>query len=192
MAWVWGFSKESDYWGADIDYEASAPLKSIEYLSDVPVDPNLRPVYRSNTNISRFRKLHCPPIGVAPAVDHVWRDIILEFVPADRVQFLPVRLIAQREISDDFSWVIPFDRVRCIDPVRSEVTQKREIPGLTLIFGVENIVHQSSCLGSSHLARDEQKTSHLILSDQLKEALAATGVDSMFYQPETAPPDILH
>jgi hypothetical protein len=186
MAWVWDFPREHEKWGADVDHIASAPLLMTEDGSDKPIDTKLRPVYRSRSGIKRFKQLHSPPMSTSIAVDELWKSIILKYVPADRIQFLPIRLIARGEICDDFMWLIPFDRVICIDKEKSEITRKREKPdlNLTLIYGVKKFVHFPNCLGKLHLARDAQMLSHVLVSDELKEALSATGQDSVFYRPE--------
>jgi len=177
--------KEYLDFGADIDYPASAPMHGTEYLGNERLDPATnRPVFRSRTGLKKFKKLHCPPIYVTPAVDAVWRDIILKFVPEDRVQFLPIRLIARGEVCDDYFWPIVMDRVFCIDPERSEITRKLQDETRFIIFGVRKFVHIPDCLGSLHLARDARMNSHLLVSDELKEALAATGEGSMFFRPE--------
>ena len=183
MAWVWDLPRETEF-DADFDYKASAPMDFTEYLSDKPVEAWLRPVFRSRSKLSRFKKLHCPPFSASIAIDSVWREIVEKFVPPSRVQFLPVRLIARGEICDDYMWIIPFDRVTCIDKHKSVVTRKHETPNGTLIFGVHSIVHFPDCLGNLHLARDSQMRSHIVISDELKEALSATGQDSPFYRPE--------
>jgi hypothetical protein len=184
MAWVWDSPLEFLDFGADIDYLASAPLRGTEYLGNTRLDPIIhRPVFKSNTGLKKFKKLHCPPIYVAPAVDSLWRDIILKFVPEDRVQFLPIRLIARGEVCDDYFWPIVMDRVNCIDPEKSVITRKLQKPDRLIIFGVSKIVHLPNCLGELHLARDASMIDHLVVSDALKEALAATGEDSMFYRP---------
>lgn len=184
MAWVWTRPRQETEFYADMDHDASLPAWGTEYLWDHPVDTKLLPVFRSKFGLKKFKPLHCPPIGVSPTVDQVWKDIILKFVPVERIQFLPVRLIARGEIFDQFMWVIPFDKVRCIDPIKSKITSKVERTDITLIFGIENIVHHPNCLGSLHLARDEQMPNHLLISNELKEALSATGEDSMFERPE--------
>jgi hypothetical protein len=185
MAWVWGFSDESDTWGADIDYKLSAPFTEVDAMADGPVDPfKGRPTFKSRTGLKRFKASHCPPIGIRTVVDSVWRDIILKFVPAERIQFLPIRLIARGELCDDYMWVIPFDRVNCIDVQKSDISRKLEKNGKTMIFGVRKFAHIEGCLGLLHLARDEQLRDHMVLSDHLKRALSATGEHSMFRQPE--------
>lgn len=185
MAWVWRHPKEDDEWGADLDIRLCPPIKGTEHLGYKRLDPDIyRPVFKSKTGLKKFKKLHCPPMDGTTAVDAVWRDIILKFVPEDRVQFLPIRLIARGEVCDDYFWPIVMDRVYCIDPEKSTVTQKLQKPDMLIIFGVSKFVHIPGCLGNLHLARDARMNSHLLVSDELKEALAATGEDSMFYRPE--------
>jgi hypothetical protein len=183
--WVWDQPKEAADWGADMDYSASAPMHGTEYLNGKWLDPEFyKPVFRSRTSLKKFRRLHCPPIDVSPAVDSVWRDIILEFVPEDRVQFLPIRLVARGEVCDDYYWPIVMDRVVCIDPERSVVTRQLKDESRFFIFGVSKFIHFPECMGNRHLCRDARMESHLLVSDELKEALAATGENSMFYRPD--------
>ena len=188
MAWVWHYTPEFGFARAEIDYLACEPMTGADALSETPLGANLpRPIFRARAKLARFLKYHCPPIGEHPVVDRAWQEIILRFVPAGRVQFFPVRLIAKDGENDDYSWVIPFDRVRCIDVKRSKITAKVEKPDITLIFRADEYVHKGGCLGNGHLARDEQQPSHMVLSDRLRDALAATGESSMFYQPEDVP-----
>jgi len=185
MAWVWRRPKEDSQWGADFDRQASHPMRGTEYLDDKRLDPEIyRPLFRSRTGLKKFKSRHCPPIGVTPAVDHVWKDIILSFVPEERIQFLPIRLIARGEICNDFYWPIILDSVYCIDPDRSWITQKLQKGDNLFIFGVAAFVHLPDCLGGLHIARDIRMRDHIVISDALKDALASTGEDSMFYKPE--------
>jgi hypothetical protein len=185
MAWVWTDPIEYLDMSANMDYEASGPNAAYVYLRNQRVDPAVcRPIFRTRSKLEKFTRLHCPPIHVTPAVDAVWRDIILKFVPEDRVQFLPIRLIARGEVCDDYFWPIVMDRVFCIDPEKSTITQQLRKGEKHFIFGVSKFVHIPGCLGELHLARDARMDSHLLVSDKLKEALAATGEDSMFHRPE--------
>lgn len=181
MVWVWRQPKEILDFSVYFDYETSLPATGYEIYSDSPVDPNLRPVYRSRSGLKRFKAMHCPPFNRQPVVDAVWRDIIRQFVPEDRIQFLPVRLIARGELCEDFMYAIPFDRRLCIDAKRSNVHDKIEKEDLTLIFSVGDIVHHPDCLQGSHMARDLQMNTHLVISDALRDALVATGEDSVFW-----------
>ena len=193
MCWLW--TTDTDYltWGADIDYGATYPMGGDEALSDTPVDPNSgTPLYRSNSGLKRFRKFHSPPFSPGIVVDKLWQDIILKFVPADRVQFYPVRLIARGEATEEFAWVIPFDRVRCIDMEHSEILDKTEKPGFLYIWKLGKFYHIPGCLGGLHLARDEYKLHHLLVSDELKAALEATGAGNLFHKPEETPERTTH
>ena len=87
----------------------------------------------------------------------------------------------------DFSWVLPFDRVRCIDLNRSTIVRKAVRGDLTHIVRCDRYVHVDGCLGNKHLARDEQEVDHIVVSNELRDALAATGESGMFYRPEDAP-----
>lgn len=181
MVWIWRDPEETLEFGADYDYVASRPATSHEEFAETPVNPNLRPVFRSRSGLRRFKAMHCPPFNRQPVVDAVWRDIIKQFVPEDRIQFLPVRLIARGEVCDDFMFAIPFDRRLCIDAKRSNVRRKIEKEDLTIIFSVGDIVHHPDCLQGSHMARDPQLSSYIVISDELRNALAATGEDSVFW-----------
>jgi len=185
MVWVWLQPKEGAKWGADFDIRSSAPMNGVEYLSDKYLDPEVyRPLFRSSTSLKRFKALHCPPIGHWHAVDAVWKSIILKFVPGDRIQFLPIRLIARDKMCDDFFWLIILDRAFCTDPERSIISRKLQKGDKLIIFKVEKFVHLPNCLGEMHIARDYRMKDHVVISDSLKEALSSTGEDSMFYRVE--------
>jgi hypothetical protein len=187
MAWVWDFPREMAEFGASFDYHASLPISGGAFYNPKHIDPTLRPVYKSRAGLRKFKKLHCPPMSDSIAVDAIWRNIILKFVPEDRIQFLPIRLIARGEICDDFFWPIVMDRVYCIDTEKSDITSKIQKPDHLFIYGVRTFVHIPGCLGKLHLARDARMAAHLLVSDELKEALSATGQDSPFYRPEDVP-----
>jgi hypothetical protein len=185
MAWVWYARLDTDL---EAEFDPSSPVHRSEALSDAPLDLTRGPAkYRSTAPVDRFKALHCPPVGPQPAVDEVWQSIISKFVPTDLVQFYPIELKARGGVCRRFSWVIPFSRVRCIDPLRSDVTIKEEKPTITYILDANYYVHLENCLGALHLARDEQQKTHIVLSAELRNALAATGESSMFYTPENLP-----
>jgi hypothetical protein len=186
MTWVWEWAQD-DFW-AEFDGERSTPALGYEVWSAVPIESGkFNLVYSSTHSIKRFRSRHCPPMGSEPCVDKVWQDIILKFVSKERIQFYPVTLLAKGGESRDYSLVIPFDRVNCIDERKSEFTSIVEKPDMTLYFGLNKVVHRHNCMGNSHLARDTIIKSHLLVSDALKEALSATGESSMFFRPEQLP-----
>ena len=184
MPWVWEFP--SSDWGADFVY--TDECLGLEAQSADPIaEGSVLPIYKSRTSVKKFKQLHCPPMGSHTVVDDVWEDIILDFVPQDRIQFYPVRLIARGEICDEFKWVIPFDRVECLDTEKSKFTVVDRNRTPPIFIGLEKVVHRPNCMGNLHLARDVNVNSHLLVSDALRDALAATGEDNMFYRPEDLP-----
>jgi hypothetical protein len=183
MAWIWGLPREHAEWGAEFDYDQSSPLS--EMMSDEQIlTTKGMPNYKSRIAVKRFKSLHSPPIGVLPVVDAEWKEIILRFVPGERVKFVPIRLNAKGEACDDFSWVIPLDKVECLDLERSVINRKIVRSDETIVFGVKEVVHKENCLGNIHLAKDIHWVGHLVLSDVLKDALSTTGQTSVFYRPE--------
>jgi hypothetical protein len=186
MCWVWSLPKEYLKWGADMDYGATFPLSESDCCSAVPLALGAnRPVYRSNVGLKRFRQQHCPPIGICATVDRTWQDIILKFVPQSRIQFFPVMLIARGEVTEEFSWVLSFDRVECIDVKRSQITERIEHKdGGFSIMEMKKFYHLPTCLNGLHLARDVHLENHLLVSNELKDALSATGESSTFLKPE--------
>jgi hypothetical protein len=183
MVWVWKWAQ--DDWGAEFDGEHALGQ---EVWSSQPLPAHsFAPVFLSRNSILKFQSRHCPDMGGFPCVDQAWQKIILTHVPADRVQFYPVTLKAKGGESKDFSMMIVFDRVDCIDEKRSKFTSVVHNPDETLYFGLDKVVHKRDCLGSLHLARDTKIVSHLLVSDLLRNALAETGECSMFFRPESLP-----
>jgi hypothetical protein len=188
MVWIWSVPREDNKWGADFEgYDPGSKIKGLVEFAKAPVEPETRAIFKSRSGLKRFKEFHAPPMSSWRIVDGGWRDIILKFVPSDRIQFLPTRLIARGEICDDFLLMVPFDRVVGIDRHRSELGQFVENEHGFFILTVKKIVLLPDCLGTCHLARDTQMTSLMLVSDELKEALSATGQDSVFYREEDAP-----
>jgi hypothetical protein len=188
MVWIWDVPRENDNWGADLEgFDPDSTIRGLVNYADAPVEPQTRAIFKSQSALHKFKKLHAPPTSVYNTIDQIWRQIILKFVPIDRIQFLPTRLIARNQICDDFMLMLPFDRIIGIDKHRPDLKSFVENEHGTLIFGVRKLVLLPNCLGSCHLAKDKQMESLLLVSDDLKNALSATGQDSVFYLPEDAP-----
>jgi hypothetical protein len=186
MTWVWEWPRED--WGADYDYSVQNALELQSWSRmRIPMG-SIKPIYRSKASVERFKSLHCPPMGSDAVVDDVWEKIILKFVPHDRIQFYPVRLIAQHgKTYDNFKWVIPFDRLECIDVEKSRFTTIDRTVNPPIYLGLKKVIHRPGGIGKLHIARDVNLESHLLVSDELRDALAATGGSSMFYRPEDLP-----
>lgn len=186
MAWVWYETIDEVLRPAELDPRCN--ISETQTFATHRLDQNsIKPVYRTRASIARFDKWHCPPFSGCVAVDQLWQEIILKHVDEKLIQFVPITLIGRDGQSSRFSWLVPFSRVRCIDPLRSNVLIKKELPEITYILLCDYYVHHERCLGELNLARDEQKLSHIVLSDLLRDALATTGEKSMFYRPEDVP-----
>lgn len=188
MVWIWDSPRENNEWGADFEgFDPDSKIRGLVQFAEAPLEPETRAIFKSRSGVHKFKKFHAPPTSAYLTVDKLWRDIILKFVDSDRIQFLPTRLIARGETCDDFLLMVPFDRVFGVDKNRSELNNFIENEHGTFIFGAKNLVLLPNCLGTLHLARDKQMGSLLLVSDELKVALSATGQDSVFYHPEDAP-----
>lgn len=185
MTWVW-------HWIPDpcgsYDYELSGEFDSgVMYTEQAVPVTGLRPVFKFKCGMKKVKRFHCAP-ATDCVVDSVWREIILKFVPADRVQFYPAQLIGRGgETCHDYFWVIPFDRVFCIDLEKSDIRRSIVKDSLTMIIRADQYAHVPGCMKGKHLARDARQFSHLVISDELHDALAATGESSMFYRPGDVP-----
>lgn len=184
MVWIWDMPRE--YYDVDADFYGFEPdpdVRGLPQFARESLPPGTRAIFKSRYSLKHFTKLHNPPVSPV-SVDRLWRDIVLQFVPPDQVQFVPARITARGQPCDDFFVMLPFDRVIGIDKHRSAISDMLETEQGTKIFGIEKVVLLPNCLGGLHLARDNQAVTFLYVSDELRNALAATGQDSPFYTVE--------
>ena len=182
MVWIWDNPREFlDFGAVSYGFDPETNVKGLTEFATQRITIDTRGIFKSRNSVKRFKALHAPPTSTTTTVDELWKDIILGFVPADRIQFIPAHIIARGETCDDFFVMIPFDRVIGIDKHRSEIRRMIENEHGTHIFSIKKLVLLPDCLGGLHLARDKQMSSMLLVSDELKEALSATGQDSPFY-----------
>lgn len=188
MAWVWHMTPIDDFPEAKIDYLKSDPTySSTEFTTYEQVISAKSPVFKTRAKLNRFVEKHCPPIGSYPVVDELWRTIIRQFAPERRVAFLPIELRAADGITFKFSWVVCCDQVECINLKRSKTNAEVRRGKERVIIDFEEYMHYDDCLRGLHIARDKNFSSHIVISDELWSALAATGESGMFYQPENVP-----
>ena len=184
MVWIWCWPKERfDFRAEFYGFEPDPDVRGLPEYAREPLPTGTRAFFRSRYSLKHFTKLHCPPTNQV-TVDRLWRDIILQFVPPDRVQFVPARITTRGQLCDDFFVMLPFERVVGIDKNRSAISSMIENEHGTHIFSVEKLVLLPNCLGRLHLARDNQAVTFLYVSDELRNALTATGQDSPFYTVE--------
>lgn len=186
MVWIWRSPRETlDFGAVDYGFDPQPEVKGFTKFAREPITIATRGIFRSRNSLKRFKSLHAPPTSTTITVDDLWKNIVLDFVPADRIQFIPARITGRGgETCDDFFVMIPFDRVIGIDKHKSEIRRMIENEHGTHIFSIKKLVLLPDCLGDLHLARDKQMDSMLLVSDALKEALSATGQDSPFYSVE--------
>lgn len=185
MVWVWDYSEM--YWDFDaqFDFKASRPSDSSLPLGGKPFPPDSLTVFKSKSGLKRFSQDHCIPCSwTAPVVDQNWRDIILDVVPQGDVQFVPVELRARGEVSHDFFGVIALNVFPCLDLKKSKITDGMEGKGGYIVWSGGPWVFKEDCLAGAHLVRDFNKSSLLIVSDKLRDALVATGQEYLFKRGE--------
>jgi hypothetical protein len=186
MTWVWQWTTYADVPTANIDYLASAPhYSSIEFHDPESFPPPTIPLFKTRGKLDKFVNLHCPPIGTDPVVDDLWQSIIRRFAGQKQVGFLPIQLNGRNGTTRKFSWVVCFNEVECIDPNKSKIRwlNKRT----KTVRDVDEFVHVNGCLGKLHIARDKLDAKHIVISDELHDALAETGESAMFFRPEDVP-----
>lgn len=185
MTWIWYTPPSNVSWYADYDTKQDTSKPWPDYFPDSPlIGDYATPRYKTRRSLKKFRALHCPPIGIQPVVDECWRNIILRYVPENRVQFIRVRLNAPDGYTEEYSWVLPFDKVLCIDRANSIIPKLVDYGESINIMQIDRVVHFPRCMGGFHLARDAQMRRHIVVSDELRDALAATGEEVVFWRPE--------
>lgn len=182
MVWIWNYPRETqDFGSVFYGFDPDPQVKGLAEFSAEKITVSTRAIFKSRYSLKRFKALHAPPTSTIIAVDGIWREILRSYVSDNQIQFIPAHIIARGETCDDYSVMIPFDRVVGIDKQNSEIRRMIENERGVHIFSIKKLVLKQNCLGSLHLARDVQMSSLLLVSDELKEALSATGQDSCFY-----------
>lgn len=185
MVWIWSEPREiSNFDAVYCGCDPRPHTKGLVEFSEKRIEDCTRALFETSNVANRFRGLHAPPTSTLITVDSLWKDIVMQFVPENRIQFIPAQIMARGEICDDFSVMIPFDRVVGIDKQNSEIRRMVVNEHGTHIFSIKKLVLLPGCLGNLHLARDKQMDSMLLVSDDLRNSLAATGQESPFYTVE--------
>jgi hypothetical protein len=175
MAWIWTSppSEQTSVW---VDYDdKNSSFKSSDVLSDrlLPADAGTPILRVKRWKMDRIRAFRClPTTASAPVIHREFVDLISRYAGPDEVQFYPVLVKTFDDVSGDYSFVIPFNRVVCTDVEKSKI-RLWIIPG-KMGHGFEKIVHHPNCLRDFAIARDEC-FEHVLVSNELREALLATG-----------------
>jgi hypothetical protein len=120
----------------------------------------------------RLSKMHfLPSYDRCPLVDDTLIDIVGQYAEK-QVQFMPVTVRAKDGDVLRFSYARPLLHLPCMDVEKSDIDDWI-IPGEE-IMDARLLVFKPDCLGDAHIARDTY-TSHVVVSEQLKNELLATG-----------------
>lgn len=173
--WIWTIpptAKRLPF--AHFDYEASQ-IQSYEVSSTEKLDqqsPSEIILLLSRTSSSKLDGLHSlPNIVDCPLVDERLIAIVERSARED-VQFMPVTVRTKDEEVTRYSYARPLVELPCTDIEKSDIDDWI-IPG-EQIMDARFLVFKPDCLGSKHFARDTY-TSHVVVSEELKDALMATG-----------------
>lgn len=138
-------------------------------------------------SLTRFKsqKIHrmhtLPNLVSCPLVDKKLQEIIKLFVGLE-VQFVPTLVRTKDADVFRFSYARPLVEKRCVDLERTKVDHWI-IPNEAFVYA-DFLAFKPDCLDGKHLVRDTY-TSHVVVSDELKDALMATGDKALrFERPE--------
>lgn len=128
------------------------------------------------SKISKYASL--PNSAMVPIIDRRLADLLTKYAQRD-IQLFRVRVIAKDGDSDEFSILNVTNKVTCIDHKKSEYSL---VPGSQQIMSFRRLEHLDGCLLSHSLARDSEYLSHLLVSDELGNAIIAAGFKGLALQ----------
>lgn len=136
----------------------------------------------SNVTSARLNGMHyLPSFNRTPLIDSLLQEIIARFAGND-IQFMPVTVRTKDAMVTRYSYARPLLELPCTDLEKSDIVSWT-VPGKK-IMDARLLVFKPDCLGDRHFARDSY-TSHVVVSDTLKEALEVTSDKGLtFRQPE--------
>jgi hypothetical protein len=183
--WIWTIpASPSPLPFADFDYKASH-IQSYEIAGVTTLlqhSPSEIVLLLPNIPSWRLNGMHYLPNYVeCPLVDSRLADIVEHFAGED-VQLLPVTMRTKDAEITRYSYARPRHKLPCTD-VEKSVIEDWIVPG-EAIMDARHLVFKPDCLGDKHFARDSY-TSHVVVSEALKDALMATGAKGLnFCLPE--------
>ena len=150
------------------EYDRSQSIDRFELRGGRAIDPESRVVIRFRCPRSKLSKLDdLPNSSRIPVVSPRLADVLRAHA-SDECQLIPARVIASGGDLDDFRVVVATKSVPLLDRDRSEYTL---IPGTTAVMGVERLVWREEGLGDLAMARDAERMSSLVVSEDLRSAI---------------------
>jgi hypothetical protein len=126
-----------------------------------------KPRIRVTAKSSSLRKLHdIGSTAMVPLVSAAVGQVLLQTCPKD-VQLFPAEIVCIDGVIADYSIVNVTNRVRGIDHERSVYS----VLASGGILQFDQVIYKANCLGNLDLARDEEYSNHLVVSERLRDAL---------------------
>lgn len=183
MSWIWRNPPEPNRlpYAYFADVESIIPSYQIvsgeRLMQQGPADIVVKMTRRKAASLD---SLHClPNVERCPLIDAPLREIVARFA-GDEVQFMPVTVRAKDGDVTRYAFARPLNKIPCVDLAESEITDWI-VPDKDILFA-KRVVFRSDCLGDRHIVRDSY-TSHVLVSDALKDALMATGDKGLHFAP---------
>lgn len=169
---------------ADFSYKEST-LPTHKLLGSEPLPPSLPDDMildlRRTTRAKIEAKHVLPTTAGTPLVDELVAQVIRRFA-GDAVQFVPVSVRTKDGPVERFRFARPLLELPCADLEKSEIIGWN--PDRSRIWRAKLLVFKPDCLGGRHYGRDTY-TSRIVVSDELRQALLATGETWLrFHHPE--------
>ncbi|MCZ8181648.1 MAG: hypothetical protein O9322_01645 [Beijerinckiaceae bacterium] len=183
--WIWWGVPEHGIERAQLDYDTyigkQYPVLTVKRVPDGALGC---PVFVTSSSSSKFENRRCPPVSNGIVIDKTFVEIILSFENKEFVQFYPIKIKAGGIYVNDYFFIFVNTHVNCIDYQsmgEEKIVYFDENP---IVMEARQFKHLKGCLGGRHIARECLHPSHLIVSNDLKNALVATGEPLDFRQPE--------
>lgn len=179
-AWIWTLPPEANALPF-ADYEHRSIIGSAEIITTRWISepqPGAVEVLLSQTNAARLESVGCLPSSArCPLLDKTLASIVRRFA-IEVLQLVPVVVRTKDAEVTRYSYARPLVSLPCLDAEKSDIDDWI-IPG-EIIMDARLLVFTQDCLGPHHFARDSY-TSHVVVSEDLKNALLATGDKGLYF-----------
>lgn len=184
MPWIWN-SPDEDKVPVYAEYDdLHSSLDGSRVLDDkpLPADAGVAIFRVRRFKSRRVRELAClPTTASAPVINKELASVLFRCAEPAEAQLYPVRVHTPDAVINDYSFVIPLNRLVCTDVEKSQITFWI-IPSKSA-HGYKSLQFFPGCLGNLAIARDDV-TGLVVVSDQLRNALLGTGDNGLAF---TAP-----
>lgn len=153
-------------------------------------EANKRITFHVKIRKNEISKYDCIPNNAnSPLIDQKIVDVLCKIAP-DEIQFFDTDIQCKDGILTDYKLLNIIHNIKGIDHEKSIYTTMAPLD--SAILGFKYITYKSGCMGAHKLARDEEYSSHLLVTEEVKQAFEKakiTGVNFVrpeeFYRPLT-------